>query len=170
MGYRMSYKKALEILKALPVEEQVLAAGIYKFYEDGKAQCGCAVGKILPTFYAELEQYDNLNVEDIGSLLDIINNEESYVDDNVLADLLIKDFKDLEITENELSNLQKENDSFEAYINGITNEIYNGPYYSVSNAKRNLSVNDKETRERRFTHMIKFMESADNATSTVSIP
>lgn len=134
----MSYKKALEILKALPPEKQYLAAGVYKFYENGKANCGCAVGKILPNFYSLLSEHEDLVSQGMEKLEDIIADSVNYAgDSDGLPETLNKDYVNLEITLDELHRLQSENDEYVA---------------------AGHHTNSEKARKERFNYIIAFME------------
>jgi hypothetical protein len=47
----MPFRKVWERLNALPEEEKVLAFGVYIFWNNGKKECGCVLGKALRTIY-----------------------------------------------------------------------------------------------------------------------
>lgn len=137
----MSYKKALEILKSLPPEQQLLACGTYKFFDrDGKAVCGCAVGKILPNFYNNLKQLDSMLGLGIEELWDSSGEGKDPI--------LTQDLRDAELTYDELDDLQTVNDTYLGRTSGYKDE----KYFCLP------EDNSESARKARYKHVVQWME------------
>lgn len=132
----MSFKRALEVLKSLPPEEQVLAAGVYKFYDGDKAVCGCAVGKILPTFYTEIGPKDSIISEGTNDLMDYLQGSAE----------MMQELHDLDLSYGELDDLQNENDQFM------------GRDWMSVNGRNRDEDNSEQARKERYKHVIKWLE------------
>lgn len=147
----MSYKKALERLKALPEDERLLASGVYKFFENGIAKCGCAVGKILPVFYKNLGEFDNIIGRGIHDLID-------EIDRYVYSEEILNEFHELVMEDQELEDLQRINDYFGKFKNPVSGKLHTYADYNSPSSEEIKNPNTLEIRQARYNYIVEWLE------------